>query len=62
MADARARWNAAVSTNALRENTIEPGKSVFGTVIFPREKKKYRELLVTIPIGSAVFEFPFAFN
>jgi hypothetical protein len=58
----RARYNQGVLGAALVANTLEPQKVIYGTVFFPREKKKYREVDVRVRVDDIVFEFPYAFQ
>lgn len=55
-----ATLNGNLSRMVLRANTVAPNQSVSGFVIFESDKK-VKSLILSIPIGSVVFKFPFAF-
>jgi len=61
-AAARNAFNQNMRTFAFTYTNLEPHKFVDGAVWFPREKKKYREVLIRIPIYNTLFEFPFTFQ
>ncbi len=42
----------------LRRNTLMPGQNVSGAVFFSREKN-HDEVVLRVPVGNTVFEFPF---
>jgi hypothetical protein len=46
-----------INRATLKANTLMPGQDVFGVVFFKREKDK-QFLILRIPIGRTVFEFP----
>jgi hypothetical protein len=58
----RDRYNQQIRNTALLANTLDPQKELTGAVWFPREKKNYHELVIDMPIGGTVFEFPFYFK
>jgi hypothetical protein len=61
-AAARDRYNQGIQQTALRSTTLDPQQGVFGLVFFAREQKKYHEVVISIPIREAVFQFPFQFK
>jgi len=53
--------NRHIEEVALRATRVKPGENVFGAVFFERDRK-IRNLLLTIPVGDRVFEFPFSIS
>jgi hypothetical protein len=43
---------------SLKANTLMPGRDIFGAVYFERDKKA-EGVVLTIPVGNTIFEFPF---
>ena len=51
----------AINTLSLRESTLKPNEKAAGSVWFERDSKS-RQLLLRVPAGGVVFEFPFSLN
>jgi len=56
------QFNQTISQFALRANSVNPNASISGGVWFPRDKDKFREVLIRIPLAGMVYEFPFYFQ
>jgi len=50
-----------IHNTALREGTVAPGAESSGAVWFERDKKA-AQLVLRVPVGQTVFEFPLTFN
>jgi len=53
--------SSQVSEAALRSNTVVPGQSVGGSVFFQR-KGKAKQVVLIVPLGDKLFQFPFQFQ
>ena len=51
----------AINSLSLRESTLKPSEKTAGSVWFDRDSKS-RQLLLRVPVGDVVFEFPFSLN
>lgn len=60
-ADSRSAYNADIARIALLPNTLMPANDMSGAVFFPIEFKKYSQIVLRLPLGGTVFEFPFSF-
>jgi hypothetical protein len=50
-----------IQNTALREGSITPGANASGAVWFERDKKA-QQLVLRIPVGQTIYEFPLSFN
>jgi hypothetical protein len=53
--------HSQMNTVALRETVVLPNQQIAGTTWFQREGK-HEEMVLRVPVGDVVYEFPFAFN
>jgi hypothetical protein len=59
-AQQRDEYNRQLANTILLANTVNAGGEIDGQVYFPKEVKRYRDLLVTFRVGSLTFEFPWS--
>jgi hypothetical protein len=50
-----------INALALRECTLKPSEKTAGAVWFERDSKS-RQLILRVPVGGVIFEFPLSFN
>lgn len=50
-----------INALSLRECTLKPSEKTAGAVWFERDAKS-RQLVLRVPVGGVIFEFPFSFN
>jgi TonB family protein len=58
----RAQQNGQLADSLLLANTVAPGGEVDGLVYFPKEAKRYRDLVLTIRVDTLTFDFPWSGN
>jgi len=50
-----------INALSLRESTLKPSEKTVGSVWFERDSRS-RQLLLRVPVGGVIFEFPFSIN
>jgi len=50
-----------IHNTALRQGEVAPGAKSAGAVWFERDKKA-EQLVLRVPVGQTIFEFPLSFN
>jgi hypothetical protein len=50
-----------INALSLRESTLKPSEKTAGAVWFERDAKS-RQLILRVPVGGVIFEFPLSFN